>query len=225
MKKIFIILLIIVICAVGVYWYMQNNQESQGDNINTPVENLISNVDPFLFTNENLRLIYEGGPSHWGSRTVTFENITETESNKIVTLHVVDESDLKGDLPKKEWNEKWEAKSDGSLYIDGVLMLKSPVTVGQKWTVENYKPIIDSNKSYTAEIKITDISEALDNSGKSVKRVTTALTIEDIKTVDDGVYTETRVFESGIGIKEVKVTEPTIEDLTLTYWLQSTSNK
>jgi hypothetical protein len=196
------------------------------NNIYAPEEkvNLISDVEPFLFTTENKKLVYDGGPIHWGSRTVTFDNMNKTENSKIVNLHVIDESDMKGELPKKEWNQKWEAKSDGTLYIDNLLMLKYPIVVGQKWDISDYSPIIDSSKTYDANVKITSVVKTLNDLDKEVVKVTTSLTIKNIKTVDGGIYTETRVFESGLGLKELKVTEPTISEFILSYWLQNSNN-
>ncbi|MDD4387582.1 MAG: hypothetical protein PHD15_07545, partial [Clostridia bacterium] len=177
----------------------------------------------FLFTNKNVRLIYEGGPSHWGSKTIIFEDMKETVDSKILTLSVTDESDLKGDLPKKQWKQKWEATKDGSLYIDDVLMLKSPIAIGQSWTVQDYTPVLDKDKKYTAKITITNISESLDETSKPIKKITTNLTIEDIKMVS-GVYTESREFESGKGLTKFTVTEPTTADFELGFWLDRTSN-
>jgi uncharacterized protein YpmB len=225
-----IILIIAVIFSV-IYLYITslNNVESNNENNiysknNNEKINLISNVEEFLFTNKNIKLIYEGGPSHWGSKTITLDNFVESESNKKATLHIIDESDLKGDLPKKQWDEVWEANSDGSLYIDNILMLKSPIVVGQKWGISDYVPVVNSNKKYTATIVITNIVDSLNAANQSIKKVTTTLTIDDIKTVDNSVYTETRIFETGLGITEFKVTEPTISDLQLNYWLQDTKS-
>jgi len=198
--------------------YAETNISASEENVN-----LISNIDPFLFVTENKKLIYDGGPSHWGSRTITFENMNQTDDSKIVNLHVTDESDMKGELPKKEWNQKWEAKSDGSLYIDNLLMLKSPIVVGQKWNISNYVPIIDSDKTFDANVKITSVVKTLNDLDVEVIRVTTSLTIKDIEKIDGGIYTETRVFESGLGLKELKVTEPTIAEFILSYWFYSSS--
>ncbi len=235
-SKIFINIFALIILSAfifgAIYLYKQIDNrippiEENENNTYTQEEkvNLINDVEPFLFTNKNIKLFYEGGPVHWGSKTVTFSNMVETEDSKIVNLHIVDESDMKGELPKKEWNQKWEAKFDGSLYIDDVLMLKSPIVVGQKWIITDYKPVVTLDKKYTANIKITSIVNSLDEFNKEVKKITTILTIDDIKTVDGGIYTETRVFESGIGLKEFKATEPTISELMLTYWFQSSSAK
>jgi len=194
-------------------------------NVYVPEEkiDLSSNVEPFLFTEENVRLMYEGGPVHWGSRTVTFKDMNKTEDSKIINLHIVDESDMKGEDPKKEWNQKWEAKSDGTLYVDNVLMLKSPIVVGQKWNIIDYTPVLFVDKKYNATVKIISIINDLNDLNFEVKKIYTSLTIDDIKTVDGGAYTETRVFESGVGLKEFKVTEPTISDFTLGYWLYSSN--
>lgn len=200
------------------------NQNQNENNVYTKQEeNLIANVEPFLFTNRNLKLFYEGGPVHWGSRTITFNNLVQTDNSKIVTLNVTDESDLKGDTPKKQWQQKWEVKTNGTLYIDDVLMLKSPISVNTTWQINSYSPIVVSDKKYTANIKITNIEENINNENNVTKKVTTQLTINDLKTVDGGIYTETRVFETGIGLREVKVTEPTISNLILTYFLQSST--
>lgn len=226
-----VIITILIVFSLGYgYWYIQNNQNS---NINNKDKidiyktdekpNLISNVDSFLFTNKDMRLVYEGGPSHWGSRTIIFKDMKETVDSKIITLSITDESDMKGDLPKKQWNQKWEATKDGSIYIDDVLMLKSPVTIGQSWTVQDYTPVLDIDKKYTAKITITNISDSLDDTSKPVKKITTSLTIEDMKIVG-GIYKENREFESGKGLTRFTVTEPTIADLELGYWLDRTSN-
>lgn len=222
----FSIILVSAFIVIAVYLYMQLGYKANKENeinIYTPPENvnLISNVDPFLFTQENVRLSYEGGPVHWGSRTITFKNMNQTNNSKIVTLHVVDESDLKGETPKKEWDQKWEAKFDGSLYIDDILMLKYPLNIGNEWYVTDYSPVINANKKYIAKIKITSVVNSLDNSNVEVKKITTTLTIDDIKTIDGGIYTETRVFESGIGLRQLSLTEPTISEFILSYWLQN----
>jgi hypothetical protein len=234
--KIFLTVFVFVILSALVFGYIYlyqqidrrvppTHENENENNVYTQEEktNLIKEVEPFLFTSTNLKLFYEGGPVHWGSRTINFVNVQSTSDSKIVNLHVVHESDMKGELPKKQWNQKWEAKFDGSLYIDDVLMLKSPIAVGQKWAITDYKPVIDKDKKYTANIKITSVVNNLNESNIEVKKVTTTLTIDDIKTVDGGVYTETRVFESGIGLREFKATEPTISNLILTYWLQNNS--
>lgn len=225
-------LILSIICVLGgMYLYKQlakydETQDKSQTNIYNSEEktNLISNVDSFLFTQKNAKLIYEGGPSHWGSRTITFANMQNTSSSKIVNLHIIDESDLKGESPKKEWDQKWEATSEGSLYIDNVLMLKSPIVVGQNWNIYDYSPVVNADKKYRANIKITSIQNNLNDLNIEVKKIYTTLTIDDIKTVDGSSYTETRVFESGIGLREFKATEPTISDLTLSYWLDSTIN-
>jgi len=183
--------------------------------------NLISNVEPFLFIQPKVKLVYEGGPVHWGSRTITFVDMIKINDNKIVNLHVIDQSDLKGEEPKKEWNQKWEATSDGSIYIDSILMLKSPIIVGNEWNIAEYSPIIDATKKYTTTVKITSVLNSLNNLNVEVKKVNTILTINDIKTIDGGIYTETRVFESGLGLSKVTATEPTIAELMLNYWLDS----
>lgn len=231
MKKrifVYIIVAILVVAVVFAITYLNDMKQNNDNKVDLPNNNekpnLISNVDEFLLTNKNIKLIYEGGPSHWGSKTITLDNFVESESNKKATLHIIDESDLKGDLPKKQWDEVWEANSDGLLYIDNILMLKSPVVVGQKWVISDYVPVVDSNKKYTATIVITNIADSLNAANQPIKKVTTTLTIEDIKTVDNSLYTETRVFETGLGITEFKVTEPTISDLQLNYWLQDTKS-
>lgn len=217
---IFVIMLLSAFIFGGVYLYKYINKD---DNSQEKVI-LSSNVEPFLFTDENVKLIYEGGPSHWGSRTITLDNIYTSENSKIVNLHVIDESDLKGDSPKKEWNQKWEAKSDGSLYIDDILMIKSPIVVGQNWNIEEYTPVAAPDKKYTANIKITSVANSLNDSNLEIKKIYTTLSIDDIKTVDGNVYTETREFESGKGLIKFVATEPTISDFTLSYWLDRTSS-
>ncbi|MDD2376048.1 MAG: hypothetical protein PHD15_00090 [Clostridia bacterium] len=225
---IFLIVLLITFILATVYFYINfyfkaGDVDETENNIYVGEEkiNLISNVEPFLFTKENIKLVYEGGPSHWGSKTVTFSDINQTPNSKIVNLHVIDESDLRGEFPKKEWNQKWEVNSDGSLYIDDILMLKSPIVIGQKWSITDYVPVINSDKKYNATVKITSVENRLTDTNLEEKRVYTSLTIDDIKTVDGGIYTETRVFQSGLGLRELNVTEPTISDLTLGFWLYS----
>jgi len=232
-KKLLIILILMLSVAVifgAIYLYMYLDKKTTPiketeNNIYKEEEkiNLINKVEPFLFTDKNVRLFYEGGPVHWGSRNVTFSDMSETATSKIVNLHIVDESDMKGESPKKEWNQKWEINTDGSLFIDDVLMIKSPIVTGQKWDITDYSPVIDSDKKYNATVKITSVENRITDTNLVDTRVYTNLTIDDIKTVDGGVYTETRVFQSGLGLRELSITEPTISGLTLNFW-HSSSN-
>ena len=227
---IFGVLLLIVFIISAIYFYMYLNkrttptQENETNIYTPPVKtNLIGNVDVFLFTKTDQKLFYEGGPVHWGSRTVTFSDVKQTADSKIVNLHVVDESDMKGESPKKEWNQKWEVNSDGSLYVDDVLMLKSPIVAGQEWTITNYSPVVTSDKKYNATVKIVSVENRLTDTNAPDTRVYTNLVIDDLKTVDGGPYTETRVFQSGMGLRELDATEPTISQLTLKYWFSSSN--
>lgn len=223
----FILLIAFIFC--GIYLYNEfidiDDENKENDIYNSEEKiNLISNVEPFLFTREDIKLIYEGGPSHWCSKTITLSNIKNTAEGKIVNLRVVDESDLKGESPKKEWNQKWEVTKDGSLYIDDTLMLKTPIIVGQTWVIENYTPVVSTGKKYTAKVKVTTVEDNIGLLDSVNKNVITTLTIEDLKMVDGNVYTEIREFESGKGLIKFVATEPTISDFTLSYWLDRTSN-
>lgn len=182
-------------------------------------------LNEYLFTDKTVDLQYEGGPVHWGSRSINIKDITETDYTKTINLNVTDESDLKGEDPKKQWNEKWYLTSNG-LYIDGFLMIKLPLNVGTSWTIEGYKPIatIDDVK-HKANIEITNISKVMGKDTKLIKQITTVLTIDDITMVGDRKYTETTIYEAGSGVIKKTVTEPTINDFNLEYWLDSKKAK
>ncbi|MDF2866237.1 MAG: hypothetical protein K0R72_1055 [Clostridia bacterium] len=226
---IFAFILIIAFVFCGIYLYKEfieiDDENSENDIYKSDEKiNLINNVEPFLFIRDDIKLIYEGGPSHWGSKTVTLSDVQNTSNGKIVNLHVVDESDMKGESPKKEWNQKWEVTKDGSLYIDNKLMLKTPVIVGQTWFIEDYTPVVNAEKKYKAKVKITSVQDNLGVADSVIRNIITTLTIEDLKTIDGNVYTEIREFEYGKGLIKFVATEPTISDFTLSYWLDRTSD-
>ncbi len=226
---IFAFILIIAFVFCGIYLYKEfidiDDENSENDIYKSDEKiNLINNVEPFLFTRDDIKLIYEGGPSHWGSKTVTLFDVQDTSNGKIVNLHVVDESDMKGESPKKEWNQKWEVTKDGSLYIDNKLMLKTPIIVGQTWVIEDYTPVVNADKKYKARVKITSTQDNLGAADSVIRNIITTLTIEDLKTVDGNLYTEIREFEYGKGLIKFVATEPTISDFTLSYWLDRTSD-
>lgn len=223
MKKLFIFLiciLLITACSYG-YYYIQSKKpiENIGNNTIKQEENSTNELEQFLFTDNKLKLVYEGGPVHWGSRTVVCGDIENIDGIKTVSLNVTDESDLKGEEPKKQWVEKWEIKSNG-MYVDNILMLKTPLKLDDEWTVENYSPIVKKDQKYIAKIKIMNITDSVNDKNEKIKQVTIKLTIDGIKTVDNNSYTETIIFETSVGIKEKTVTSPDISNLELKYWIE-----
>ncbi|MCX8074812.1 MAG: hypothetical protein N2749_04410 [Clostridia bacterium] len=236
MKKVFVFILLIlliiaVITTVYVYYIYQNsninnNTNNNGSNNSKQVEIYTINTNvllPYLFTDKSKKLIYDGGPVHWGSRTKVANNVTSTSDSKTVVYKVTDNSDLKGEEPPKVTDEVWKLKTDG-LYIDDVLAIKLPLKVNSEWTISSYEAIAKKGEKHTAKIKITDISNTINENNEEVQRITTVLTIDDIKMNYNAKYTETTVYETGLGIKTKSVTEPTIEDLNLNYFILSKSS-
>jgi hypothetical protein len=232
MSKIFkylsIVLVIIVLIVVIYNVFNKKPSETNDQNtINSQVKLYDalskSSLYKYLFKDTNMKLMYEGGPSHWGSRTIEYLGDFKTDNSVGVNLKVTDNSDLKGEDPAKVWNEKWELKNEG-MYIDQNLVIKYPIAIGQSWQVSNYSPVIYKDKKYTANIEILDVVKPADNKENGFGQIKTKLTINDIKTVSGGVYTEIVTYEENFGIIKKEVTEPTIKDFTLSYWLDRRSN-
>lgn len=178
----------------------------------------------YLFVDKSVKDIYDGGPSHWGSRIINVKNVTQDDTSKTLVLNVTDESNLKGDTPPKQWEEKWLLNSDG-LYIDNYLMIKLPFDVGTNWQVNDYVPsIVDITDKYKANIKITNISQIMGANTKLVKQITTELTIDDLKMVDNRKYTETTVYETSKGIVKKTITSPSTANLDLQYFFENQEN-
>ncbi len=157
----------------------------------------------FIFKDTTKRLFYEGGPSHWGSRT----KVLSKAMGKLYTYQVTDESDLKGEDPKKVWTEIWEIKEDG-LYIDHVKVLSNTMRVFDSWEVKKYKEEDD------AKFEIQEVR--LDEEGKI------ELTIQvTLLTTEKDWYLDTIVLKEDVGILK-KTEKARIEDsltIDLMYYL------
>lgn len=178
-------------------------------------------IDEYLFTDKNYQLIYDGGPSHWGSKDIVVKDVQQTDMTRTVVLNINDDSNLK-DGSIKTYTQTWKLVPTG-LYIDNMCMIKMPLSVGNSWTIDNYVPpiTISDKKSYKANIEITDISKIMDKDTKLVKQVTTVLTIDDVVIAGNRKYSETTVYETGKGIVKKTITEPNVADLNLEYYLDS----
>lgn len=200
-----------------------NDAEVEIYNANDPNNLKIKDnlLDEYLFTDKNYKQIYDGGPAHWGSRDITVKSVEESDTTKIVILDVTDQSNLK-DGTKKTWTEDWKLTPTG-LYIDNMLMIKLPLSVGNNWTVKDYIPpiTISDKKSYDATVEITNISKVMDKDTKLLKQITTVLTIDDVTIAGGRKYSETTVYETGKGIVKKTITEPNVADLDLQYFLNS----
>lgn len=226
MKKIFFIIfsLILILTISVIYYKLQNsNLEANFNFTNSLNKGNVNKIDKnvllkYMYTKKSKDLTYEGGPSHWGSRTKKVDSIVDSFDSKLVTFKVTDNSDLKGEDPPKTWNEIWKL-NEGGIYIDEVLAIKLPLELNNEWNISNYVPIVRSDEKYNAKIKVTDISNSINELGSTVQNITTVLTIDDLKMEYNGKYTETTVYETGIGIKSKTVTEPSIKDLNLNYFI------
>lgn len=206
----------IVIIISGIYYIIQNSNT----NINNSELSIKENeLNEYLFTNKSLELIYEGGPSHWGSRSIIIKNIYENTKTKSIELNIKDNSDLKGKNSQKEWNQIWKLNSDG-LYIDDILSIKLPLNIEEEWSVSNYITLTEGNKIYNAKIKVISIVDTKNEYGQDVKQITTRLTIDPLDMIYGGIYTETTVYETGIGLKSKNVTSATFGDIEFGYWLE-----
>lgn len=233
-KRIIYIVSILIIIAIIVVVYSiwnENNKENNVDLYDNTTEEQVtvydtlskSTLNKYLYRDSSSKLIYEGGPVHWGSKTIEYTNDFKTSNSVGVNLKVTDDSDLKGEEPPKVWNERWELKVEG-LYIDGILAIKFPIAIGQSWQVTNYSPIIAKDKKYTANIQIVEVNNDFNDGYSGTEQIKTKLTIDDISMNGGGIYTETTTYEEGIGVLKKEITEPTIKDFTLSYWFDRKSN-
>lgn len=172
-------------------------------------EEVAKHIKNLLYKDKEEDLEYTSKPTTWGAKVMTVKEVLETENEEEVIYSVVSKSkDKKIVLPKK-YEQSYKAKKDG-LYINDVKVLDRNAYAGNKWTVEQYIPLLNSNKkisTYPAELEVKEVS-FIEEEGKIIKEYKVTCEIPTMKTKSKTKYTETMYFREGVGIYKKEVTDP-----------------